>query len=172
MDTSFIKSAVVVTKLIQQTVTKTALLPSEVTAPPDQPVIPLSLFAKTPGYIPKIVHQINACYSVTAYDGCAVMIRRLMEVLIIDAFEKHQIGHKIKDANGDYFMLKELVKRAQNEQTFGNLSRIKKRLEDLKEVGDQSAHSRFYNAQRSYIDDLRIDLRTVAERLLYLAGYR
>ena len=174
MDAQSLKSFVATAKLIQESASSGAPLPSEVVAPADQPVIPHSLFVKAPGYMVKIVHQINACYSATAYDGCAVMIRRLVEVLIIDAFETKKIADKIKDANGDYYLLAELLKRTLMESaTFGTFGRnVRKGLEELKTVGDQSAHSRYYNAQRSYIDDQKINLRTVAERFLYLAGYR
>ena len=48
---------------------------------------------------------------------------------------------------------------------------VEKGLKELKDIGDQSAHSRFYNAKRWYIDDQKISLRVVAERLLFLAGH-
>jgi len=38
------------------------------------------------------------------------MIRRLIEMLIIEAFERHKLDHKIKNAStGDFFFLKDLV---------------------------------------------------------------
>ena len=71
--------------------------PAEVRRPQDEPVLPFSLVKGTRGYIEKIVHQINGSYVATCYDACAVMARRLLETLIIEAFEHHRIDHKIKD---------------------------------------------------------------------------
>jgi hypothetical protein len=39
------------------------------------------------------------------------MIRRLIEVLIIEAYDKHGIESEICDANGDYFFLDELINK-------------------------------------------------------------
>jgi hypothetical protein len=55
-----------------------------------QPVIPFALLRGTRGYMERIAHQINGTYSNGWYDGCAVMIRRLIETLIIEVFENMQ----------------------------------------------------------------------------------
>ena len=39
----------------------------------------------------------NGCYSSEWYDASAVMMRRLVEIAIIEAFEKKGVAHKIKD---------------------------------------------------------------------------
>ena len=69
-------------------------------------------------------------------------------------------------------MLEKLVKVTLEEKQWNLGRNTKAGLEKLKKVGDQSAHSRFYNARREYIDELKIDLRTVAEELLYRAGIK
>ena len=145
---------------------------SEVTAPADQPVLPHSMFADTRGYIEKVVFQINRSYSSTSYDACAVMMRRLLEMLIIEAFEHHGIATKIKGGSGDFLQLGDMIPVVLAE-TKWNLGRNSKRaLPRLKDIGDKSAHDRRYNAKRQYIDELIIDLRTVAEELLYLAALK
>jgi hypothetical protein len=148
------------------------LLPASETSPPRlQPVIPHSLFRETRGYLEKIVFQINATYEVTSYDACAVMIRRLIEVLIIECFEAKGISNKIQNAAGEFLYLQDLIAATLAEPW--NLGRnTKGGLARLKTIGDQSAHSRRYNARREYIDEVIIDLRTVAEELLYVAGIR
>lgn len=146
--------------------------PSETIAPSDQPVVPHSLVKGTRGYIEKIVFQVNSCYLATAYDGCAVMMRRLLEVMIIEAFESKGIGRKIKDGNGDYFMLGDLVPitLAESSWTLGRTT--KRALGKLKEIGDRSAHSRRYSARREYIDELVSDYRVVVEEFLCLSGMK
>jgi hypothetical protein len=158
-------------KRIDADIRRVSCLPSDVVPPTDQPVLPHSLFRNTRGYIERIVHQINSTYSTTCYDACAVMVRRLVEVLIIEAFEHHGLQDRIKDSRGEYKMLGDLVPAAQAEQwSLGR--RTKTALDTLKTIGDQSAHSRRYNAKREYIDAIVVDLRTAAEELLYLSGLR
>jgi hypothetical protein len=157
---------------LQAAVDATWRPPIEVARPQQQPVLPHTLFIRSRGYLEKIAFQVNACYIAGAYDGCAVMIRRLVEVLIIEAFEAKGFAGKIRDTAGDYLMLGELVPLTLRETTW-TLSRTTKRaLSKLKEIGDLSAHSRMYNAQRPYIDEIIGDLRVVSEELLYLAGLR
>lgn len=171
MDVDLAQSALVVAKSLQDSANRAAPLPSEVSAPADQPVLPHALFIDSRGDIRKVVFQVNACYTATCYDACAVMIRRLIEVLIIESYEHHNRGSEIKDASNNYFMLKDLT----NKMLSGSwtLSRTtKKGLKGLKTFGDLSAHSRKYNAQRGYVDDVIVELRVITEELLYLSGMR
>lgn len=103
---------------------------------------------------------------------CAVMLRRLIETLIIEAFEKYSISSSIKNRQGDFLYLGDLIDRTISEKSW-NLSRNSKAaLPRLKDVGDKSAHSRRFNAVRDDVDKLIPDLRVVAEELLSLAGMR
>ncbi|HDY65789.1 MAG TPA: hypothetical protein ENH84_06110 [Phycisphaerae bacterium] len=135
--------------------------------------MPRALVANTRGYIEKVVDQVNGCYEKGWFDGCAVMMRRLLETLIIECFEKHGIANKIKDTrNGDFLYLSELIGHTLKERAW-NLGRNSKRaLPILKAVGDQSAHSRRYNAHREDIDKLLPDFRTACQELLYIAGLK
>lgn len=134
--------------------------------------LPCSLFEGTKEYLERVVHQINGCYLSGWYDACAVMIRRLVETLIIEAFESHKIESKIRDATGDYQHLGDLIAKALNESTF-NLSRnVKKALPRLKDIGDLSAHNRRFIAQREDIEKITRDLRVVAQEFIVLAGLR
>jgi len=98
------------------------------------------------------------------------MMRRLLETLIVESFEAHQLSHKIKDPRtGDFLYLSDLIPKALQEPSW-NLGRNTKRaLPSLKSLGDQSAHSRRYNAHREDIDKLISDFRTACQELIYLA---
>ena len=157
---------------IKESIDQVILPPSEVTISLDQPVLPNSLFRNTRGYIDKIAIQINRTYKETCYDACAVMIRRLVEILIIESFEKNGLASKIKNANGNYYFLEDLINITLKEKSWSLGRNSKSGLRKFKKIGDQSAHSRRYNARREYIDDVIIVLRTVSEELLYLSGLR
>jgi hypothetical protein len=168
--TSLARQALEIAKEIQAEAPVTYVPPSEGTRPRSQNVLPRALFTKTRGYIERVVDQINGCYENGWFDGCAVMMRRLLETLIIESFEAHNLAHKIKDnKTGDFLYLSDLISKAFQEPSW-NLGRNTKRaLPNLKSIGDQSAHSRRYNAHREDIDKLSADFRTVCQEFIYLS---
>jgi len=134
-----------------------------------QLVVPRSLVRGTRGYIEKIANQVNGCYENGWYDACAVMVRRLIETLIIEAYEKYSIAQNIKNSQGDFFFLRDLIGQCLSESIW-NLSRnCKQALPKLKDIGDKSAHSRRYVAQRGDLDPLLADIRLVVQELIFLA---
>ncbi len=170
--TDFYRGILSIAKKLQAEADDHLLPPKEITPSRKDIVLPHSLFKKTRGYLEKIVYQINISYESTCYDACAVMIRRLIETLIIESFEKHKIENKIKHSSGDFIQLDDQINKMLSESNW-NLSRNAKRgLKQLKKLGDLSAHSRRFNAQRTDIDRFIDDLRVVAEELLYISGLR
>lgn len=166
---NFAKQAVLLAKKIKKDSPTRYVPPSEGTSPRSQMVLPHSIVRGTRPYIERITYQINGCYESGWYDGCAVMMRRLLETLIIEAFENNAISQRIKNANGDFFFLADLVAAAINETSW-NLGRSAKRaLPKLKEIGDQSAHSRRFIAHREDIEKLILEFRVVAQEFIFLA---
>lgn len=135
-------------------------------------IVPSILFKGTRGYLEKIANQANGAYSQGWFDASAVMIRRLLETLIIEAFEKHGRANEIQNRDGDFLYLRDLIAKTIVCNAW-NLSRnTKQALPHLKDVGDKSAHSRRFNAVRNDLDSVKKELRCVAEELLSLAGMR
>ncbi|RBP48370.1 hypothetical protein DFR28_10899 [Arenicella xantha] len=100
------------------------------------------------------------------------MIRRLIETLIIESFEKNNISHTIKNQTGDFFYLSDLISKTLTESSW-NLSRnARQALPKLKDIGDKSAHSRRFNAVRNDIDKINPQIRVVVQELVYLAGLK
>jgi hypothetical protein len=156
-------------KAIQADVSNELGPPQEGLRSAKQSVIQMALVRNTRGYIERVANQVNGSYENGWYDACAVMVRRLIETLIIEAFEHHKIEHKIKNPGGDFFYLKDLIAKCMQEKTW-NLGRTcKQALPRLKDIGDKSAHSRRYNALRGDVDHLLPDIRLVVQELLYLA---
>lgn len=137
-----------------------------------QAILPFELIRGTRGYLERIAHQVNGAYSNGWYDASAVMIRRLVETLIIETFEKHGMANKIQSQSGDFSYLSDLISCTLNETSW-NLSRnAKQALPKLKDIGDKSAHSRRFNAVRNDIDKISPDLRVVVQELVYLSGLK
>jgi len=137
-----------------------------------QKVIPMSVVRGTRGYIEKVANQINGCYEKGWYDACAVMIRRLVETLLIEAFEHNKIENKIMNAQGDFLVLDEIIDKALAEPSWNFARNTKKALPRLKKVGDLSAHSRRYTAHLKDIESVVDDVRVVAQEFIYLAKFK
>jgi hypothetical protein len=146
--------------------------PEEGLAATTQPIIIVSLVRGTRGYIERVSNQINGAYENGWYDACAVMLRRLIETLIIEAFEYHKIAAKIQNANGDFFYLRDLIDKTLAEPAWNLGRNARQALPKLKDIGDKSAHSRRYIAQRGDIQPLLSDVRTVIQELLYIANLK
>jgi hypothetical protein len=124
----------------------------------------------TRGYIEKVCIQLNGAYHQGFYDCTAVMVRRIVETLIIEAYESQNREAEIKGHDDNYLMLGGLVGLA---NATGGLSlgrEAKKGLEEIKKLGDRSAHNRRYNAKKSDLDKIQDSLRITFEELANIAG--
>ena len=104
------RKAIELAKSIQRDAPRDYLPPSAGTRPQNEHVLPHALVSGTRGYLERVVFQINGCYEHGWFDGCAVMMRRLVETLIIECFESHGIADRIQNPRtGEFFMLGDLV---------------------------------------------------------------
>lgn len=130
-------------------------------------LFPLSILSKTGrGYLQRIGNEMNGCYSENLYTACLVMMRRLLEVVIIECFENNNLGAKIQDTNGNYFFLEELVNRAIAETAWKLSRNGKKYLPKLRELGNLASHGKFFHAQPEDIEKVELDFRVIIEELL------
>jgi len=130
-----------------------------------------SKFCNIRDFLTKIIKQINCSYKSNCYDCCAVMLRRLLEICLILAYKNIGIDNEIKNDNGNYFMLEGIIKNAKTNKKL-DLSRIKERLDDFREVGNFSAHGITYTASKKDIDDIKINYRAILEELYNKAGLK
>ena len=135
-------------------------------------VFPLVTLNETErGYLVSIGRQMNGCYASGWFDGCAVMMRRLLESVIIEAFEARKIDAKIKDATaGDFFQLTALITAALAESAWNLPRNVKKELTKLRDLGHRSAHNRYYLAKKPDIDALLGVYRETVEAFLHISG--
>ena len=140
-------------------------------SPSRESLFPMSILSSSNrGYLVAIGRQMNECYAAGCLDACAVMLRRLIEICIIEAFEHRNIHSKIKDAGGDYLMLTDLVSKALSESSWSLSRNAKRFLPQLKDVGHQSAHGRYFFARSEDIERVRAGARVVIEEFLHHAG--
>jgi len=169
MNADFAKAALAAAKAIQDDLDAIGLPPAESTPSRSHSVLDIALVKGTRGYIEKVAHQVNKTYDDACYDACAVMVRRLVETLIIEAFEAAGNATNIKTSSGEFMHLRELVEQTLAETSWTLGRNVRQALPRIKSIGDRSAHDRRYNAMWRDIDNVKDDLRAVVQELLYLA---
>jgi hypothetical protein len=143
--------------------------PTVETNPKTEQVIPKSVVANTRGYYERIIQQANGCYERQWFDACSVMIRKFVEILIIEVYEANRKANEIKDSSGDFFMLRDLITVMLKDLTWNLGRETKKSLPEIKLMGDRSAHTRRYLAMKGDVDKVIPGLRVIADELLHLA---
>ena len=137
----------------------------------DKDFFPLTILVQANrGYLVTVGRQMNGCFTQGWYDSCAVMMRRLIEISIIEAFEHKGIATKIKGADGNYLQLSDLVSHAIAEPTFTLSRNSKNILPQLRDIGHMSAHGRYYLARREDVEKVQQGCRIVVEEFLHHAG--
>jgi hypothetical protein len=135
----------------------------------DDHILPQESFAGTRKYLERLAFQVNGSYQFGLFDACMVMSRRLIEVLLILAFEHRGAEGAIKD-HGEYLMLKDIIKVARSGHHIKLARGNGDILEKVKQVGDTAAHSKSYVTTKTDVDDLKHDLRRAVSDLMHLAN--
>jgi hypothetical protein len=135
-------------------------------------ILPRPVYESTRGFIESLSKQINASYEYNIYDGCAVLMRRLTEMLLILAYEHLGIEAEVQDAQGHYKPLEKIIENAKANSTL-KLSRDSKVLVDeFRQLGNFSAHKIYYNCRRGDLRRITLQYRATIEELLYKAALR
>jgi hypothetical protein len=135
-------------------------------------LLPRDIYDTSPTYIIRLADQINACFEHKLYDGCAVLMRRLLEILLIQSYQKLEIDIDIKDGNGNYKLLDGIATNAKNNSTL-NLSRnTKTELDSFKKLGNFAAHKIEYSTRRGDIEKISMNYRAAIEELLYKSEHK
>ena len=142
--------------------------PAEGTKPATDRIIDTALVMGAPGNFVRVVDQINGTYERGWYDACAIMLRRLLEMLIIEAYVANGMKDKIKGENGRFLRLNGLIRRACSESSWA-LDDNGAILRRLNAIGNWSAHKRRFVANRDDIDKHVSELRIVIQELVFLA---
>ncbi len=121
--------------------------------PKSDAVFEQSAFKGTRGYIEKVVQQINVSYDNGLYDCCAVMVRRLLETMIIEVYEKLSRANELKGTDGHFLMFSGLLNILENDKSLNIGRQSLEGLKSFKKIADSSAHNRRFNASRKDISE-------------------
>lgn len=163
-------------KAIARTDIRTYLEPMLGAAQPavdqDLGFLPRDVWNNTRGYLEKVCEQLNGCFQLHFYDAASVMLRRIIETLIIECYEHLQRENEIKGKDNNYLMLRDLIKKATNAGGLTLGRDAVKALNDIKELGDRSAHNRRYNAVKADLEKIQSGVRVVVDEMVNVASLR
>jgi hypothetical protein len=154
-------------------------LPSETLAKPRKAppkeaytddILPFDLYKGKRQNIESIADQINKSFYYGIYDGTAVLMRRLVEMLLILAFKEIKQEDFIRDPDGNYLKLSQIINTAVQNKTLDLTRNAKDYLGLFKEKGDLSAHNPFYTCRRKDLELVQHKFRSLIEELFYKSG--
>lgn len=138
----------------------------------DETVLPRKLYEGTRGFIESLSKQINASYEYNIYDGCAVLMRRLLEVLLILSCEHNNQEGEVRDPDGNYLPLEKIIAKARANQVLKLSRDTKATLDEFRTLGNYSAHKIYYNCRRADLKNILTNYRATVEELLYKSGIK
>lgn len=136
-------------------------------------IIPDVITNDLPKYIQSLIQQINASYENKLFDCCAVIMRRLLEVLLVLSYQNQEIESDIMDKSGDrHITLDKMIKNAEQNSKLALSSSTKKGMMIFKDLGNYSAHKIWYNCTKQDIEPHVFEYRAIIEELIYKAGLK
>lgn len=163
------KSGYSLTRQEKERLAKELSMPIEIPVSTD--FIDIAIMQGAPYYIIGIAKQMAQCYECGLYDATLVLMRKLVETLIIETFERFGVDDTIKDNNGDFFFLKNLIPLYLSSQKWNASRNFSQNIKKVKQYGDLSAHNRRFQAKRSDIDDFKFELRQVVQEMILTIDY-
>ena len=160
-----------VRRFLENLPSDTAAKPRE--APPEEAytddILPFELYKEKRQNIENIADQINKSFFYGIYDGTAVLMRRLVEMLLILSFKEIGQEDRIKGSDGNYLQLSQIINQAVQIKKLDLSRNAKECLNIFKERGDLSAHNPFYNCRQKDIQLVQHRFRSLIEELFYKA---
>lgn len=132
-------------------------------------ILPFGLYRGTRDNIEKIADQINKSFYYEIYDGTAVLMRRLIEMLLILAFKEIGQEDSIRGSDGNYLQLSQIINLAIPNKALDLTRNAKTYLSIFKEKGDLSAHNPFHISFKRDLELLQPKYRHLIQELLHKA---
>ena len=113
----------------------------------------------------KILWEINVCFDKECYNAAAILIRRLVESLLVLAFEARNATSKIKNKDGDFMTLQGIIGQATASQELKLSRNAKEGLPKLKFFGDLGAHNPHARVRKGDLEKVHEAVRVTIEEL-------
>jgi hypothetical protein len=133
-------------------------------------ILPFELYKGKRQNIESIADQINKSFFYGIYDGTAVLMRRLVEMLLILSFKEIGQEDRIKGSDGNYLQLLQIINEAIQNKALDLTRNAKDYLKPFKEKGDLSAHNPFHISVKRDLELIQPKYRHLVQELFYKAG--
>lgn len=163
------KDGYILNRATTETIKKELDIPYHI--PLTDELIPISIFDNCPYYIIQNAKQMIQSYECGLYDAALVMMRKLVETLIIECFEKYKIENQIKE-NNHFLYLSDLIPKFTSSSCWNISRNLAKNIKQVKKYGDLSAHNRRFIAKKSDLNDFRFELRQTLQEIVLLINYK
>lgn len=104
-------------------------------------------------------------------DATLVLMRKLLETLISECFERFGIDDIIKGNNGDFLYLSDLIPKYLSSSKWNASRNLDKNILKVKKYGDLSAHNRRFQAKKSDIEDFKFELKQSLQKIILTIDY-
>lgn len=138
----------------------------------NETILPAAVFNVLSPNIQSLCKQINASYEHNLYDCAAVIMRRLLEGLLVLAYQYNHLEIDITEKNGRHFTLDKTIKNAEQNQKLALSANTRKDMALFKELGNYSAHKIWFNSTKKDIEPHILKYRAIIEELIYKAGLK
>ena len=136
-------------------------------------IIPNTITNGLPKPIQTLAWQVNASFENNLFDCCAVVMRRLMEVLLILTYQNHGIESEIMDnSRNRHIPLEKIINNATQNSTLALSTNTRNDMNLFRDLGNYSAHKIWYNCTRQDIQSKAMKYRVLIEELIYKAGFK
>lgn len=134
----------------------------------DDCILPDALVNNTRGYIISLSQQINASYNNNIFDGCAILMRRLLEILLIHSYEAIGKLDDIKTDSG-FNNLSYIINSTLSNKLFNLHKDSEEIIDTFRVLGNFAAHKIQYTTKRKDIDNVKLRYRLLVQELLYIS---
>ena len=134
-------------------------------------ILPLDILDTAPYYIQRVAKQMNQCYECRLYDATLVMMRKLVETLIIECFERYSKDATIKDNVGQFYYLSDLIPKFVASDKWNVSRNLETNVRKVKKYGDLSAHNRRFLAKKSDMEEFKFELRQTVQEIILIIDY-
>lgn len=122
-------------------------------------------FANLRKYLKDTMFQINTTYAADCYDACALMLRKLVELMLYDYYEMKKRDAEITDENLEYKKLATIINLFVNQSGEKPSRPLKDFLEDARFFGNVAAHNRRVTVEKTDIDRIGARLDALLREL-------
>ena len=102
-----------------------------------------------------LIQQANTCYEYDMPDACALICRRLIELLLVKSFDVHGNLSVIQGSNGWLIGLGAIIRQAKSGAYFNLDSDTKSLMDDVWRLGNDAAHCDFHSIQKKDFDKFK-----------------